>query len=171
VLVERVLPYFKRTDLTFSSHFQTPPVAEASAFPAVLQGDGFVYFADPIFREYRQYGNTAVRDGWRQAMLDLMGPAPIGSGLPSTVLSVPRRRGNDLLVTLIHYIPTRKALESDMIEERSSFAGEVLRLAGEAKAVRIFGSTQDLPAAEGGGWLLPATKGRLLVEVPGYFKL
>ena len=25
VLVDRVLPYFKRTDVTFSSHFQTPP--------------------------------------------------------------------------------------------------------------------------------------------------
>jgi hypothetical protein len=28
VLVDRVLPYFKRTDLTFSSHFQTPGQAE-----------------------------------------------------------------------------------------------------------------------------------------------
>jgi len=170
VLVQRVLPYFKRTDLTFSSHFQTPPVAEASAFPAVVKGDGFIYFADPIFREYRQYGNTAVRDGWRQAMLDLIGPAPVGSGLPSTVLSVPRRRGDDLLVTLIHYIPTRKALESDMIEERSSFAGETLRLPAAAKTVRVYGSTEDLPPAESGGWLLPATKGRLLLEVPWFFK-
>src|SRR5690606_38689160 len=68
VLVDRVLPYFKRTDLTFSSHFQTPPQAEPDRFPAVVSGKGFVYFADPIFREYRQTGNQAVRDVWRRVM-------------------------------------------------------------------------------------------------------
>lgn len=170
VLVERVLPYFKRTDLTFSSHFQTPPVAQASACPAVVKGAGFVYFADPIFLEYRQYGNTAQRDGWQQAMLDLVGPAPFGSELPKTILSVPRRRGDDLILTLLHYIPTRKALESDMIEERSSFAGEKLHLPEAAKSVRIFGAAEDLPRAEDGAWILPAAKGRLLLEVAGFFK-
>jgi len=170
VLVERVLPYFKRTDLTFSSHFQTPPIAEANAFPAVVKGEGFVYFADPIFLEYRQYGNIAQRDGWQQAMLDLAGPAPFGHELPKTVLSVPRRRGDDLILTLLHYIPTRKALESDMIEERSSFAGEKLHLPEAAKSVRVFGSQEELPRAEDGAWILPATKGRLLLEVPGFFK-
>lgn len=170
VAIERVLPYFKRNDLTFSSHFQTPPVAEASVFPAVVSGDGFVYFADPIFREYRQYGNIAARDGWRQAMLNLIGPAPIGDGLPTTVLSVPRRRGDDLLVTLLHYIPTRKALESDMIEERSSFAGEVLRLPATATKVKVFSTNEELTQTTDGGWNLPPVKGRLLIEASGFFK-
>ncbi len=169
VVVKRVLPYFKRTDLMFSSHSQTPPVAEESAFPAVVSGEGFVYFADPIFREYRQYGNTAVRDGWRQAMLNLIGPAPVGNGLPTTMLCVPRRRGDDLLVTLLHYIPTRKALESDMIEERSSFAGEVLRLPKAAKTVRVFGQTEALAQDKDGVWTLPRTKGRLLLEAADFF--
>jgi hypothetical protein len=169
VLVDRVLPYFKRTDLTFCSHFQTPPVAEVSEHAAVLAGEGFVYFADPIFKEYRQYGNIAAREAWRSAMRRLIGAAPFGEGLPSTILSVPRRRGDDFLLTLLHYIPTRKALECDMIDERSSFAGEVLRLKGEAALIRVFGSDEVLGRTPDGGWTLPLQKGRLLLEVPGYF--
>ncbi len=169
VLVERVLPYFQRTDLTFSSHFQTPPVAESDRFPAVIGGKNFFYFADPIFCEYRQSGNIAVRDAWSEAMRRLIGPCPYGVGLPNTVLSVPRRRRNDLLLTLLHYIPTRKALDIDMIEERSSFAGELLFLQPEAKTARLFGSDNDLPKGENGAFILPTIKGRLLIEVPNFF--
>lgn len=171
VLIERVLPYFQRTDLKFCSHFQTPPKAIADRFPAAVQGEGFIYFADPIFQEYRQYGNIAVRDAWHEAMERLIGPPPFGKGLPSTILSVPRRRGSDLLLTLLHYIPTRKALESDMIEEPSSFAGEVLNLPPAAKAIRLFGADKEILRNPDGTWSLPPVKGRLLLEVPGFFSM
>jgi hypothetical protein len=171
VLVDRVLPYFKRTDLTFSSHFQTPPVADTAKHPAVVSGEGFIYFADPIFREYRVTGNTATRDVWRRAVRLLIGEAPVGEGLPTTVSCIPRRRGKDLIVTLLHYIPVRKAMEIDVCEERMSFAGEILRLSKPAKSVRVFGSGEELPRGEDGySWILPAVKGRLLIEVPGYFR-
>jgi hypothetical protein len=171
VLVDRVLPYFKRTAVTFSSHFQTPPVARPCAFPAVLAGERFVYFADPVFREYRQSGNIAARDVWRRAMHDLIGPAPFGDGLPTTVLVYPRRRGKDLLLTLLHYIPVRKAMDIDVIEERSTFAGEELRLAGagEETRVRVFASGAELVRIGAESFALPSVKGRLLLEVPGWF--
>ncbi len=168
-LVHRVLPYFRRTDLTFSSHFQTPPQAAADQHAAVLSGKNFIYFADPIFREYRHSGNIAVRDGWKLAMRSLIGPAPFGDGLPTTVLSVPRRCGHDLIITLLHYIPTRKALTVDMIEERSSFAGEELRLPPWAKRSVDFDTGKDLPRSADGAFILPARKGRLLLSVPGFF--
>ncbi|WPJ95108.1 alpha-L-fucosidase [Coraliomargarita algicola] len=170
VLVDRVLPYFKRTDLTFSSHFQTPPQADSDRFPAVLAGEGFIYFADPIFREYRQTGNQAVRDVWRRVLRDRVGPPPVGDGLPTTILCAARRRERELLITLLHYIPLRKALEIDVCEERISFADEVLRLQSSAKEVRIFGTDETLATTEDGtGWVLPSIKGRLLLEVPDYF--
>jgi hypothetical protein len=168
VWAQRVLPYFQRTDLKFSSHFQTPPQAESDSFAAVIAGKNFVYFADPIFREYRQSGNIAVRDGWKAATARLVGNAPFGNGLPTTVLSVPRRRGNDLLLTLLHYIPTRKALETDMIEERSSFAGERLCLPDNASHVVDFETGQPLER-EGEAFVLPTKKGRLLLEVAGFY--
>ena len=169
VLVERVLPYFNRTDLHFSSHFQTPPQAAADTCPAVVEGAGFIYFADPIFREYRQSGNIAVRDGWKAAMGRLIGPAKFGAGLPTTVLCVPRRRADALLLTLLHYIPTRKAIDIDMIEERSSFAGQLLRLPPAAKTGRIFGTGDDLTFSAEGVALPPWAAGRLLLEFPNFF--
>ncbi len=62
ILVERVLPYFKRDDIRYCSHLQTPPRSESSGQPVAIAGDRFIYFADPVFREYRQSGNIAARD-------------------------------------------------------------------------------------------------------------
>lgn len=171
VLVDRVLPYFKRTAIAFSSHFQTPPVAKPDAFPAVVAGEGFVYFADPIFREYRQSGNLTARDVWRRSMHELIGAAPFGEGLPTTVQVYPRRRDKDLVLTLLHYIPVRKALDIDVIEERSTFAGETLHIAEATAAtrVRIYGTDTDLPRAKDGSYILPTVKGRLILEIPGWF--
>ena len=168
VVVDRVLPYFRRTDAAFSSHSQTPPVTEPDTCPAVIAGERFVYFADPIFCEFRQTGNLLMRNSWRQAMISLLRPPPFGDGLPKAVNSFPRRRGDDLILTLLHYIPARKALEMDVIEEPSSFAGERLRLPERAKMARLFNGPA-LERAEDDRFLLPVVKGRLLIEVPGFF--
>lgn len=170
VLVDRVLPYFQRTAITFSSHFQTPPVDKADKFPAVVAGEGFVYFADPIFREFRQTGNIAARDVWKKVMVDLIGAPAFGEGLPTTVQVYPMRKKNDLLLTLLHYIPVRKSMDIDMIEERSSFAGEILKIEGEASGAKFFDSGDALEQNEEGDYVLPIRKGRLLITVPGYFK-
>ena len=168
VLVERVMPYFQRTPEHFSSHFQVPPQHDPDPSPAVVQGERFIYFADPIFREFRQAGNLLMRDTWHLAMNALIGKPPYGDGLPKTILSVPRRRGDDLILTLLHYIPTRKTQEVDLIEEASSFAGERLRLPERAGSARLF-EGPALERAADGTFLLPVAKGRLLIEVPGFF--
>jgi hypothetical protein len=169
VLIDRVLPYFKRSDVKFSSHFQTPPIKETDRFPAVIAGENWVYFADPIFREYRQTGNVAMRDVWKKCMERLVGAPPFGAGLPTTVLSIPSRRDNDLLLTLLHYIPLRKALDIDVIEERMGFGGETLQLPESARDVRVYGG-EALKSLGNGAFELPTTKGRLLLEVPGFFE-
>ena len=168
VLVHRVPPYFHRTDLKFCSHFQTPPAAEPDRHPAVIAGKNFVYFADPIFREYREVGNIALRDVWRRTMQHLIGDTPFGRGLPTTIGVYPRRRGSTLLLSLLHYVPVRKALEIDVLEERMSFAAERLRLPDTVREVRIFGG-DFLERAPDNAFLLPATKGRILLEIPRYF--
>ncbi len=169
VLVERVLPYFQRTAEAFSSHRQVPPAPVPSPYPAVIAGERFVYFADPIFREFRLSGNAPMRDSWHVAMNALIGPPPFGDGLATTINVIPRRRGDDLLLTLLHYIPVRKSLEMDTIEERSSFAGERLKLPPQAERACLFNGAA-LTRGEDGSFLLPVTKGRLLIEVPDYFR-
>lgn len=171
VLVERVLPYFKRSDLKFSSHFQTPPVAGADRdHPAVFRGERFVVFSDPIFREVRQTGNPAVPRVWSACMRDLIGPAPFGKELSKRVLQVPLRKGNDLLLTLLHYIPVRKAMDIDVIDEPSTFAGQTLHVEGNPPEALVFGTDRVLKAEADGSFKLPDARGRLLIQIPGYFK-
>ncbi|MBK1876117.1 alpha-L-fucosidase [Pelagicoccus mobilis] len=170
VLVDRVLPYFNRTDLKFSSHFQTPPVRRSGKYPAVVAGTGFVYFSDPVFREYRQVGNTALRDVLLRVMHRVVGEPPVGAGLPTTMQCVTRRKGNDLLITLLHYVPLRKSLELDVLEERMSFAGEELRFTQPVEQVRMFGADSSLDRLNESCFVLPVAKGRLLLEVPDFFE-
>ena len=165
-IVERVLPYFQRTDEHFMSHFQAPPVAEASAYPAALLGERFAYFADPVFRAYRYYGATFYRDVVERVLERLIGLPEVGKGLARTILSLPRRRGDDLVVTLLHYVPLRKAIEKDVLEEPMSFAGQRLKVEG-AETVRLFGGDELSGNEE--GYELPAVDGRLLLESPSYF--
>ena len=166
-LVERVLPYFERTDEHYMSHFQAPPVRDAHPYPAVIAGERFVMFADPIFGAYRQYGSTFYRDVFERALHDLIGAPEVGQGLARTVLCLPRRRARDLIVTLLHYVPLRKAIEGDVLEEASNLAGEVLRVPTATRA-RVFGGA-DLEMLAPGTFALPAVRGRLLIEIPDYF--
>jgi len=62
-----------------------------------------------------------------------------------------------------------KEVESDMIEERSFFGGEILRFKKQASCVRRKDTGEELPSHSDGGFCLPMTKGRLLLDVPGYF--
>ncbi len=165
-LVDRVRPYFQRTDLHWCSHFQSPPRPEVSGLAAVLAGERCVYFADPIFREYRRHGSQAIRDIWRRAVARLIGEPELG-GLPSTVRAYPRFAADgELRLTLLHYVAKRKG-RIDLIEERMGFAGETLRLAntGASTRVRVDGDDKALERDADGAFRLPSAKGRLLLRI------
>jgi Hypothetical glycosyl hydrolase 6 len=168
VLVDRVVPYFKRSDSKFCSHFQTPPDKIDSQYPSVVGNDNVVYFADPIFREYRQSGNVFIRDITQKIIENLIGK-PLTGGLVPTIMSVPRKRNNDLIITLLHYIPIRKSLDIDVIEQGQSFAGETLVLPIKVKSLFCVTTNKTLTPNKDGAFELPFTKGRLLLEAKGYF--
>ncbi len=57
-----------------------------------------------------------------------------------------------------------------MIEEASSFAGESLHLPKKAVRVVDFETKKDLVRNADGSFALPVRKGRLLLEVPGFWE-
>jgi hypothetical protein len=162
-LIDRVLPYFQRTDTHYMSHLQAPPMKNACEYPAVIAGKNFVIFADPIFGAYRQSGSSFVRDVLERVMHNLIGPPVIGHGLAKSIICVPRAKNSKRIVTLLHYIPQRKAMDGDVLEEASSFAGELLRITGATRA-KIF-EGPELETLEPGVFALPASRGRLMIEV------
>lgn len=168
IWARRGTPYFQRTDLTFSSHFQAPPKGVAQGEGTVWATRGGILFSDPVFSEYRRSGNPAVRAAFGTAVDALVGTPKTGYGLKSTVEIHPLRRGRDLLLTLLHYVPERRALEADVISERLGFGGQVLRFPGKVPEVRVFGAEDPLPEVAG-AFPLPNAEGRMLLTVPDFF--
>lgn len=168
VLVERVLPLFPRTDARFCGHFQAPPREDADNSPALIGGRGFLYFADPIFREYRQSCQMHVRDTWRAALERLLGPPLLDTRLPASIETYPARRGNDLLLTLLRYLPVRKAMEIDIIDEALPFNGEQLRFSRPPGSLLCYPDGKALSPDTEGAFPL-AGRGRLLLKAPGFF--
>lgn len=169
ILADRIPPYFKRDDLRFCSHFQTPPDTTAELGAAVVGNASFIYFADPVFLDYRQSGNRHLRDYFARA-LEALGAAPlIGPGLPAHVLVLPRRKGSDLILTLLNYLPTRKSHDIDVIEDALSFAGMKLNLSEASRVEAVLPEDARLTSTDGGEWILPDVRGRLILRAAGYF--
>ena len=122
ILVPEVEPYFNRTWDKFCSHRQTPPRRQGSA-PMVTQKGNIVYIARPVFNEYRKYGNRV----WRLLVRNLIArflPEPMATtSLPTagelTLLRQPKNadRPERLLAHLLYYVPERRGLELDLIED------------------------------------------------------
>ncbi|MCC5841524.1 MAG: alpha-L-fucosidase [Opitutales bacterium] len=170
LLVERIPPYFKRNDLRFCSHFQTPPDPTVESGAAVVGNAGFVYFADPVFLDYRQSGNRHLRDFFARA-LEILGASPLlGPGLPAHVLAVPRRKDADLILTLLNYLPTRKSHDIDVIEDALSFAGMEITLPKASRLEAVLPKGLAVTPAGEGKWLLPNACGRLILRAPQFYQ-
>lgn len=165
VLVDRIPPYFKRSDYRFCSHFQTPAAPDVSEYPAVATSGAVTVFSDPIFKEYRTAGSVFIRKIWQTVMERMIGKPAIGTGLPVSVSVYPMQKGSETLVTLLHYIPVRKAIDIDVIEERQGFAGQVLKLEQPASSVTDWQTGESLEQVSPTEWRLPAKAGRLLLQI------
>ncbi len=169
VRIDRVLPYFQRTDETFSSHFQTPPKADADSFPALITAERVAVFADPIFRDLRQNGTPSIPPAWSAVMRELIGPPPFGDGLSKRIEVYPMRKGDDLLLTLLHYVPVRKSVEIDVIDEPSTFAGQTLRFAKAVPEVSLVEADKEIVlGSQTDAVDLPHQSGRIRLRVKDY---
>lgn len=167
VLVQRVLPYFQRSDARFCSHFQAPPLPDADPNPAVIAGERFLYFADPIFRDFRQSYQLHLRETWVAALEKLLGPPLVETGLPASIEVYPRRKGDDLLLTLLRYLPVKKSMEIDIIDEALPFDGESIAFSKPVDSL-VNTDGQSLVKTDDSTFAL-AGRGRLLLTAPGFF--
>ena len=147
VLAEIVPAVFDRTWEHFCSHRQSPSGGEP-ARPAIVRNGNVIYISSPIFSQYNQNAPLWCKKLVLNA-LDLLLPEPlVRHDGPSSIFATLNEQAaeNRQVLHLLHYIPERRGLDFDVIED-------VIPLYDLAVSVRV---------DRAGGWRVLAPQGNPL---------
>lgn len=118
ILAEGHASYFDRTYEHFCSHRQTPSSGQKST-PAITQNGNAIYFAQPIFTQYRQNAPRWCKQLFQNALARVL-PNPLVQHDSFSTLNVAlneQPRENRFVLHLLHYIPERRAQDFDTVED------------------------------------------------------
>ena len=171
VLARMVPAYFDRTWQHFCSHRQTPSSGEPAGPAATRMGD-VIYFAHPIFRQYHRNAPRWCKQLLLNA-LDMLLPDPLlrhsgPTGMLTALNEQPEQ--SRLVLHLLHYVPERRGLDFDVIEDVLPVydISVSLKLPGPVTRVRCVPDGEALDFIEDRGRLefsVPEVKGHQIVEI------
>lgn len=168
VLAEIWEPYFNRTYQHFCSHAHTP-VARRSDAPAVLRKGRVVYLAHPVFSTFAQYGMPFYKQLVLNALKILLPSPLVIADAPSTLQVTWNRQPahHRSVVHLLHYIPERRTLAADYLEDVIPLYNVPLRLRASApKRVYLAPQREQIPFQTDGEYLsltVPEVRGHQMV--------
>jgi hypothetical protein len=134
-------PYFNRTWDHFCSHQHTPNQEEPSGFDCGVRHGNILYFAHPVFRNYRAYGAVAYRELIVKAIRAFLDKTlTLSTNLPSTArVTLTRQPKANRHVLHLLYAPTVNR-------------GGVIQLSGGTvsggKSVEVIEDLPPLPGVE-----------------------
>jgi len=101
-------PYFNRTWEHFCSHQHAPNQEQPSGFDCGVRHGSILYFAHPVFRNYRAYGAVAYREFIVKAIQALLGDTlTLSTNLPSTArLNLTKQPMENRHILHLLYAPT-----------------------------------------------------------------
>jgi hypothetical protein len=120
VLARVVEPYFDRNYQHFSSHAQTPPVKDVSAYAAAMRCGQVITIAYPIFQAYGTHGNLPYRALVKNCIDLLMPRHLIEVAAPSTTEVTVMRQGGRKPFTVVHllqFVAERRTATLDIVED------------------------------------------------------
>ncbi|MDX2065888.1 MAG: alpha-amylase family protein [Fimbriimonadaceae bacterium] len=159
VLATVTEPYFNRSYARFVSHAHTPP-AHRTDQPALVQRDRVITFAHPIFTTYAIHSMTHHRDLVLAAIRRLLpDPAVRSNGPRSLQILLTDLPDARRVVHLLHYVPERRGLHLDIVEDPMPVVGLNLDLAGSWSA-------RSVP--DGSPLAATLRDGRTAIEVPTF---
>ncbi len=160
-------PYFNREKEWFCSHEYTPS-AKGEVYPVGLRNGRVIMFSHPIFGQYRSNAPAWCKQFISNA-IDLLLPSRlIRHNGPSTmtVSLLDQQQHNRVNVHILSYIPVRKSVTIDIIEERTKVCQVVLdlNLPYEIKSARLIPQNREL-RIENGKVMIPEVDGYSIVEL------
>ena len=118
ILADGHSSYFDRTYKHFCSHRQTPSSGKKST-PAIIEQGRIIYFAHPVFSQYRQNAPLWCKTLFLNALARLL-PEPLIQHNSFSTLNASlnhQEQEGRYIIHLLHYIPERRAKDFDTIED------------------------------------------------------
>lgn len=171
ILADVVAATFDRDWRHFCSHRHSPPSDEVTG-PAVVQGEGGIYFAHPVFSLYQNCAPRWCKEVLLNA-LELLLPEPrLRHKGPSTMRAVLNEQPSEKrwVMHLLHYVPERRSETIDIIEDVIPLYDIEcsIRCADKPGAVRLAPEGQDIPFHYHEGrihFTVPSLFGHAMVEI------
>lgn len=118
VLAEAYLPLFQRTYQHYYSHYQAP-ISDKKAAAFITKSEQVYYLSHPIFELYKRLGMREYRELILKLVDESLGGQIFKADLPATADFIVNHKEDEqaLILNILHYIPQRKAVELDIIEE------------------------------------------------------
>ena len=172
VLAGTERPFFNRTWRHFCSHAHAPASPEAGP-PGVVEHNGCIYFAHPIFRQYQNNAPRWCRQLLSNAIDRLIGPPLVQTDGPSSLISVLRYQpeARRHVLHLLHYIPERRGEAFDIVEDVIPLhgLGVSVALPQPPSAARVVPEGRDLELKMSDGrahFTLDRLDGHAVIELP-----
>ncbi len=159
VLAQAWRPYFNRDYRHFCSHQHTPP-SEPAGYPAAIRKGRVLYFAHPVFTNYRNKGQQLARDYVWRLIADTYGRLDVEVGLPSAGrVSLLRQEAHRRhILHLLYAVPINRGRGIEVIEDIVPLFNVPVSLKLKARKVALVPEGTPLPFTR--------RKGRIEFTVP-----
>ncbi|MFD2306281.1 alpha-amylase family protein [Enterococcus termitis] len=127
---EEAAPLVERTYQHYYSHFQAP-VGEKTGNPLVTVNEQAIYYTFPLFEMYKTQGVKAYKELILAGVDHLLnGEKLLKSELPTTADTVVNHQPEEkrIVLNVLHYIPERRAITVDTIEEKIPLYDQTIEL-------------------------------------------
>jgi len=122
-------PYFNRTWDHFCSHAHSPVRGEGPDVGALVKGP-IAYVAHPVFTTYARHSMPLHRDFVLSVLARLLPQPLVTASGPTSLQATMTEQGDRRVVHLLHYVPERRGLVHDIVEDRMPVANVEVRVAG-----------------------------------------
>ncbi len=118
VLADVYPSYFNRTAEHYFSHRQTPSAGKPG-YPGVVKNGRCIYFAHPLFSQYHKNAPRWCKQLVLNALAQLLPDPLVKHEGPSTMLVTLNEQPSEqrAVLHLLHYIPERRGVDFDVIED------------------------------------------------------